>query len=533
MSHAVIPAPVRFEVSAGREFVFRPGTAVGYADAGLAPVVERFCSQVNRRTGLRLAPTAGAPAPDKPSFRIELGSAGELAPVAAPAGVSPAGHDPADERYSLEIDGDQVVLRAVGPAGVARGLTTLMQLMVTSPTASAGEIRLPGARISDGPGYAWRGLSLDLARTWLTVAEIRRVIDLLELYKFNVLHLHLTDDQSWRLAAGRPAGEPEPGALFYSGEDLRGLVAYAADRFVTVVPEIDTPGHVSALVRLRPELDTGRNHVEFEFPPGQKHRIVWLDPQLPATFELIERVLADLAAIFPGPYIHIGGDEARGMPDDQYASYVNRLRGLVRSLGRRPLGWQETARAGLSADDIVQYWLTDFPLSSSLPPRVRALAEAELAMSRRDVESIAATSVPVIVSPLSHCYFDVPYAEPPADPADRAQADRQGRVGLRVYAPQTVAESFDWVPAETLGPGRDAQVAGIEAAIWSETIADFDDLTFLLLPRLAGLAHKAWSAAHPDHRDDWAAHRARLARHGRLWDQDDLTYFRSSTVDWF
>jgi len=528
MNHAVIPAPVRFEVRAGHEFVFRPGTAVGYADAGLAPVVERFCSQITRRTGLKLAPTAGDPAADVPSVKVQLGSGSELAALATPAGVSPTGDDPADERYSLEIDGHQVVLRAVEPAGVARGLTTLTQLMVTSATAStaettAGEIRVPGARIFDAPRYAWRGLSLDLARTWLTVGEIRRVIDLLELYKLNVLHLHLTDDQAWRLPAGRPAAEPESGAPFYRGEDLRALVAYAADRFVTVVPEIDTPGHVSALVRLHPELDTGGNHVEFEFPPGHQHRIVWLDPELPATFELIEQVLADLAAIFPGRYIHIGGDEARGMPDDQYAAYVKRLRGLVRSLGRRPVGWQETARAELSPDDIVQYWLTDFPLSPSLPPPVRALAEAELAMSRLDVEAIAAASVPVILSPLSHCYFDVPYAEPSADPA---QADRQARVGLRVYAPQTVAESFDWEPAEALGPGRDAQVAGIEAAIWSETITGFDDLTFLLLPRLAGLADKTWTAA------DWAGHRDRLARHGRLWEQDDLTYFRSSTVDW-
>jgi hexosaminidase len=132
----------------------------------------------------------------------------------------------------------------------------------------------------------------------------------------------------------------------------------------------------------------------------------------------------------------------------------------------------------------------------------------------------------VIVSPLSHCYLDVPYAEPSADPA---QADRQGRVGLRLYAPKTVAESFEWEPGEALGPGRAAQVAGIEAAIWAETISGFDDLSFLLLPRLTGVAAKAWSAPQAA---NWASHRDRLARHGRLWEQDNLTYFRASTVDW-
>jgi hexosaminidase len=279
-------------------------------------------------------------------------------------------------------------------------------------------------------------------------------------------------------------------------------------------------------MRLHPALDTGRNQAEFELPPGRKRRAVWLDPELPATFELIEQVLAGVAAIFPGPYIHIGADEPYGMPHDLYASYVERVRGLVRLLGKRPLGWQESARAGLGPDDVIQYWFTDIALAASLPPEVLARMNADLALSRRDLETAAAAQVPVIASPMSHCYFDVPYAEPSADPA---QADRQGRVGLRLYAPRTVAESFGWEPADVLGPGRAGQVAGVEAAIWAETISDFDDLSFLLLPRLAGVAHKAWSAPQLA---GWTGHRDRLARHGRLWAQDGLTYFHASTVDW-
>jgi hexosaminidase len=116
-----------------------------------------------------------------------------------------------------------------------------------------------------------------------------------------------------------------------------------------------------------------------------------------------------------------------------------------------------------------------------------------------------------------------------AGQADTGQADRYARLGLRVYAPKTVADSFGWEPADTLGPGRAAQVAGVEAAIWAETISGFDDLTFLLLPRLAGVAHRAWSLPETS---GWAGHRDRLARHGRLWAQDGLTYFRASTVDW-
>jgi hexosaminidase len=420
------------------------------------------------------------------------------------------GGRPSDERHSLVIDEHRVVVRAAQPVGVARGLSTLIQLVATAPFTGASEVALPAAQILDAPRYAWRGLSLDLARTFFTTDEVRRVIDLLALYKLNVLHLHLTDDQSWRLPVGRPAENSKSNGSFYNAEELRALAAYAEDRFVVIVPEVDTPGHASALLRMRPELNTGRNLVELELPPGHTHHTAWLDPELPTTFAAIEEVLAGVAAIFRGPYVHIGADEPRGMPHDLYALYVRRVRGLVRSIGKRPLGWQESARAGLGPDDVIQYWLSDI----------------DVAASRRDVETAMAASVPVVVSPLSHCYLDVPYAEPSADPR---QAERRGRLGMRLYAPKTAAESFDWEPGESLGPGRAAHVAGVEAAIWAETISDFDDLCFLLLPRLAGIAHKAWSDPRAA---AWSDHRDRLARHGRLWAQDGLTYFRTSTVDW-
>jgi hexosaminidase len=525
MRQPVIPAPVRFDGDGG-ELAFRSGTTIAYANTRVAPIVERFCVEVTRRTGMRVLPLAGNPGSNEPSVRIELATGDELQALPAPTGVSPTGDGPPDERYSLTIDEHQVVVRAAEPVGVARGLTTLIQLVAATPSLNQGPISLPSARILDAPRYAWRGLSLDLARKFFTVDEVLRVIDLLALYKLNAFHLHLTDDQSWRLPVGRPAESPEADATSYSAEDLRALATYAADRFVTVVPEVDTPGHASALMRMHPELNTGRNLVEFELPPGHKHHTAWLDPELPATFELIEEVLAGVAAIFPSPYIHIGADEPRGMPRNLYSAYVERVRRLARSIGKRPLGWQESARAGLGPDDFIQYWFTDIAPPASLSPQVRAQMDADVALSRRDVEAAVAASVPVIVSPLSHCYFDVPYAEPSADPA---QAERQGRVGLRLYSPKTVAEAFHWEPAEALGPGRAVHVAGVEAAIWAETISDFDDLSFLLLPRLAGVAHKAWSDPHVA---SWSEHRERLARHSRLWAQDDLTYFRTSTVDW-
>ncbi len=503
MSHPVIPAPLRFEV-AGGQFTLRSGTPIVYQATELAPIAERFCEEISRRTGLRLKPTAQRlPGPDEPSIRIELSAGDELGET--PQGLSPTGGSPPDERYDLTVTPAQVLVRAAEPVGVAHALTTLTQLLAATPEGT-----LPAARIEDGPRYAWRGLSLDLARTYLTPSDIRRVIDLLALYKLNVLHLHLTDDQSWRLPAGRPAGTETP----YRGDDLRALVAYAADRFVTVVPEVDMPGHVEALLAMHPELTSGRSQAGHP----------WLDPTVPATFPLVEEVLTGVAGIFPSPYIHLGGDEPWGMPHDLYVDFVRRARHFVRNLGKRPLGWQESARAGLDVTDTVQYWLSGTAMAADVSAQARAKYDADVALSHRDVATVIAANVPVIVSPQSHCYLDVPYAEPSADPE---QADRQRRVGLRLYAPMTVAQSFDWEPANALGETGAVRIAGIEAAIWAETISDFDDLTFLLLPRLPGIAHKAWSAPQA-----WPEHRDRLARHGRLWEQDDLTYFRTSAVNW-
>jgi hexosaminidase len=519
MNHPVIPTPSRLDPN-GAQFEFRSGTRIAFAGAGLEPIVERFRADVRRRTGLRLEATRASPGWAEAGVRIELARAEE--PVAWPIGLSPTADGPADERYSLSIDAHGVVLRAAEPVGIARGLTTLVQLVATTPSGDARTVQ--GVRIVDGPRFGWRGLSFDVVRAYFSLGEIGRIVDLLALYKLNVLHLHLTDDQGWRLPVGRSESSAEN--AFYDADGLRDLCAYAAERFIMIVPEVDTPGHTSALMDMHPELNTGRNQVEFELAPGYQHHAVWLDPDAPATFEVIGEALAGVASIFPGPFLHIGGDEPWGMPHDLYTSYVQRVRELVRSVGKRPLGWQESARAGLEADDIIQYWFTDLVLPDSLPTALRAQLEADLARSHGDLERAAAASVPVIVSPISHCYFDVPHKEQSADPA---QAERRDRVGLRFYPPASLSDAFDWDPAEALGVERTGQVGGVEAAIWCETISDFDDLTFLVLPRLAGLAQKAWS--HPQ-AARWADHSERLARHGRLWDQDDLTYFRANTVNW-
>ena len=211
MRNAVIPAPVRIDHKGG-EFALRSSTTIAYTNIEVAPIVERFCSEVTRRMGLRVLPITGNPRSNEPSIGVELTTGDELGVLPAPGGISPLGDRLSDERYSLVIDEHRVVVRGMEPVGLARGLTTLIQLLATTPSTSANQIAVPATRILDAPRYAWRGLSLDLARTFFTLNEVKRVIDLLALYKLNVLHLHLTDDQAGASPSdGRPrAPGPTP-----------------------------------------------------------------------------------------------------------------------------------------------------------------------------------------------------------------------------------------------------------------------------------------------------------------------------------
>jgi hexosaminidase len=191
------------------------------------------------------------------------------------------------------------------------------------------------------------------------------------------------------------------------------------------------------------------DHEPTAFTAG--HR-VWLDPDLAATYEVIEEVLSQVANLFPGPFLHIGGDEPFGMPEDLYVAYVRHIIRFVRSIGKRTVGFQETMRAGVDPNHVIQYWIS---------PDTEAMVN--IGRARADIEQAKARGVRIIVTPMSHAYLDVAYAEPSADPSQEAI---RLRVGQRVYSPKTVAETFDWEPVEALGPNtRPEHLAGVGAAI--------------------------------------------------------------------
>ncbi len=441
-----------------------------------------------------------------PAVEISLTGAG-AAPL--PVGVSPTG-EPVEEGYTLRTVDGGAHLCAATPTGVFRGLTTVVQLA----QVRTGGPWLPGGQVRDAPLLAWRGLSLDVARDFRTVAEIETLIDLLALYKLNVLHLHLTDNQAWRLAsAAYPHLTDATDGRALSQADLRHLAEYAAARCCTLVPELDLPGHTAAALAAYPEL---AGDTRFPHP-----LLTYLDPGVPAALDFARTVLTEVADLVPGPFLHVGGDEAFGMPPERYAAFLTETIEHVHGLGRRVVAWQEATRSGaLTARDVAQLWISPKDafdaeaVKASTPPEHHALvdlAAETFALAPGDLGRAVATGTPVLLSSSSPLYLDRRYADDGADPA---QQPRRDRVGFPGYQPEPVHRLAGWHPlrhaAEHL-PG--AQVAGGEAAIWAETIEDLDDLAFLLLPRLALAAERFWSAPE----SDWAATYRRLGEHEQLW----------------
>lgn len=521
----IIPAPQRHVPGNGFLRLGRELT-VSFGDTVLAPLAEWFCADIERRTGICL--TVGTKS-GHADIDVALADDPEFAVVTPPLGVDPASPD-TDESYILIVGDHRAQIKARQPVGAFRGLTSLLQLVAAAPRDSGGSVALQAQRLIDGPRFAWRGLSLDLARRFFPPVQIRRVIDLLALYKFNVLHLHLTDDVAWRIEAGRPAALRRPDGTFYTNSELQGLVDYAAKRFIAVVPEVDTPGHAAALVDLRPQLRSGRNVAHYKRVSGITQQSAWLDPELPETVEVMANVFQELAEIFPGRFFHVGGDEAWQMPDDVYRDYVRRLLPIVTALGKAPIGWQELVRANAAETQMIQFWMSQETFRGPgrgrpLPAETATLVAANAARTLADILDALRDHIKVVMSPSANCYLDVPYAEQSSDPA---QALLHQHVGLRSYRPLRLEETFDWEPVTALGSdAKPLDVAGVEAAMWCETVQNFGDLTFALLPRLAGIAEKGWSMA-----TSWTDHSTALGWHARLWNQDGLAFFRAESVPW-
>ncbi|WP_372441035.1 beta-N-acetylhexosaminidase [Actinacidiphila acididurans] len=506
-----VPASVRpgggtYRIGAGTRITVIGGQAqaraVGEWTAGLLRPATGYALPVEQRVLPRAGGgrTGGAGRGD-----------GDLAGTGDPGGIvlTLAGADPAlgAEGYRLRTSARSVVITARGAAGLFHGVQTLRQLLpaaieVRTPVPHA-DWTVPDADITDTPRYAYRGAMLDVARHFLTVAQVERYIDELALYKINVLHLHLTDDQGWRIAvASWPrlasyGGSTEVGGGpggHWSQDDYREIVRYAAARFLTVVPEVDGPGHSNAALASYAGLNC--DGVAPPLYTGTKVGFSSLCAGLERTYTFESDVLGELAALTPGPYLHIGGDEAHSTSPADYETFVDRVQRIVGSYGKTVIGWHQIAAAHPVPGALVQYWGT-----SGTEPQVLAAARA---------------GTGVIMSPANRAYLDMKYT--PATP-----------YGLSWAGYVEVADSYDWDPATVL-PGLSAgAVRGVEAPLWTETLKTDAQLDVMAFPRLPGIAEIGWSPAATH---DWAAYRVRLAAQAPRWAALGIGWYRSPQVDW-
>jgi hexosaminidase len=505
MNLAVIPRPAYCEAT-GPGFTLGPGTAitVSEAAAGTDEVLRSFLAPA---TGLSL-PLAGSRDDDRIALTVRNDD-----------------REFGEEGYRLSITAAGADLRAATRRGLLHGIQTLRQLL--PPEIMATDVvrgrawALPGARITDAPRFGWRGAHLDVARHFLPAEFLHRYLDLLALHKFSVFHLHLTDDQGWRMEirqhprltevgawrresmAGHPwehrfDGTPHGGV--YTQQELRDVVAHASRLGITVVPEIEVPGHCQAAIAAYPQLGNRPDRTaEVRTSWGISEDV--LSPE-DATISFFHDVLGEAMDVFPGPYVHVGGDEcpktawrqsqraqdrmrALGLADeDQLQSwFIRQMSDYLTRAGRRLLGWGEIIQGGLPPGATVVSW-------------------------QDEGAGITAAGMghDVVMAPEEYTYFDWAQSADPAEPI------AIGRPGERVL-PLEKVYGYEPVPA-ALGPGEAGRVLGTQCQLWTEYIPDERHAEYMAFPRASALAEVAWSGAG---QRDWDDFLARLRVHlGRL-----------------
>jgi hexosaminidase len=465
--------PVSMTPASGA-FVVRASSTVAVTPS--TPETRRVAAALAGMLGTKLV-TGSAP------IRLELGGGAGLG----------------DEGYELTVTPSSIRLVAPHPAGLFHGAETLRQLLPVQ-----GARRIGAIRIRDRPRFAWRGAMLDVARHFRPVRDVKRFIDLMALYKLNRLHLHLSDDQGWRIAIDQwprlalHGGSTEVGGGkggYYTQAQYRDIVRYAAQRYIDVVPEIDMPGHTHAALSSYPKLacDGKRSPLYTGIDVGFSSLCI----SKSVTYDFVSDVVGELARLTPGPWIHIGGDEAAATKPADYVRFVQNVQRIVEAHGKRMIGWEEIGRAKLDPSTIVQHWNTD---------------PAKTALSARAVKQGAK----VIMSPAEHAYLDMKY-------------DPSSPLGLHWAGYTNVQDAYAWDPVRQV-PGVGAKdVLGVEAPLWSETVQSMRDAEYLAFPRLIGIAEIGWSPARGR---SWPEYRERLAAQAPLLDALGVNFYRSPEVPW-
>ncbi|OIJ88106.1 beta-N-acetylhexosaminidase [Streptomyces colonosanans] len=485
----VVPAPASVDAG-GSPYEITRGTHIRVDDSREARRVGEYLADILRpSTGYRLPVTT-------------RGSGGiQLRLESGPFGA---------EGYRFDSGAKGVTITARGPSGLFHGVQTLRQLLpaaVEKKTAQTGPWLVAGGTIEDSPRYAYRGAMLDVSRHFFSVAQVKRYIDALALYKVNTLHLHLSDDQGWRIAIdswprlATYGGSTQVGGGkggYYTKTDYKEIVRYAASRYLEVVPEIDMPGHTNAALASYADLNC--DGVAPPLYTGTKVGFSSLCVPKQVTYDFVDDVIRELAAITPGRYLHIGGDEAHSTTHDDYVAFMDRVQPVVAKYGKTVIGWHQLTGAHPVEGALAQYWGLDNT----------GAAEKE------QVANAAQNGTGLILSPADRVYLDMKYT-------------KDTPLGLAWAGLVEVKRAYDWDPATYLPGAPASAIRGVEAPLWSETLVTDADIDYMAFPRLPGAAELGWSPAATH---DWDAYKVRLAAQGPRWEALGIGYYRSPQVPW-
>ena len=495
----IIPKPLSLKESAGAFSVDAQTSVI--ADTGARDTATYLAQRLRKVTGFNLPVRRHKDDDDTGTIVLRL--------LESPAQQS----DQDKEAYQLRVTSDLVDISATDPAGLFYGVQTLLQMFPPDIYAKEprlfgpDELSIPGVDITDRPRFSWRGLMIDVSRHFFSKEQLLKTIDAMAVHKLNVLHLHLTDDPGWRVeidrypklinvgAVGDMTNPDGPERLYYSKDELREIIAYAGQRHIMVVPEIDMPGHSMAAAKAYPEYFDGY----MTYNPGNEQ-----------TFEFVRNVLTEVMELFPSGYLHFGGDEVRNtrwaelpeiavfMEDHGYTD-LHEVEGhfdrfvadFIVEQGYTPIGWDEIVNFDVNPASIVQWWLHLRP---------EALDKAIRKGHR------------VIISPTNYLYFD--YPNHVGEPGALWEGNDNGANSVELI--------YQWEPIpDTFTPEQEALVIGLQANLWTEFITTNDYYEFMIFPRLSSLAEIAWS---PKGHKDLDNFRKRIDVQCKRYEAMDINY---------
>lgn len=531
---SIVPKPVSmtlghgvFTLTARTRIIVTPGSAAA------VPVARDLAGYLRPATGYRLPVVTGTRAAGG-DIAVTLGNPGTLK------------GDPDGEGYQLNVTAGAVTVESPTPHGLYNGVQTIRQLLppwIAGATVHPGPWTMPAVRITDYPRYTYRGLMVDIARHYETPAAVEQLINQAAAYKINILHLHLSDDQGFRIvingfpnltaiggmgSVGTDGRTEDPGG-YWTQAQYKAVVADAAAHFMTVIPEVDSPGHNNAIIMseyndtANPLLTGNPDDINCSVnnPPQWNYTTdvgySALCPDSQNTWTIMSTIIKQLTAMSPGPYYDIGGDEVPTtlLSQQQYAGFVNKESGIVNSDGKDVMGWADIAGPGtdFTSPSVAEYWQPASGSSSSTVTATEAVAKG----------------MKVIMAPADHTYLDQKYVSGSA-------GNVPPTLGLNWACPSgcDVDAAYNWDPGNFVTGVTDKNVIGVEGAIWGETVVNLSNVDYMVFPRLLALAEVAWSpdavrtATSPAYSDFLT----RLAAQGGRLMAAGVNFYPSAEVPW-